>query len=548
MRDQGEAATWNTGWFLVLILAVAALLRLPGLSDLPPANYRDVALTALDALRAVAGDPRFHYTYDEGLYSNIMALFFMVFGAGDWSLRLPGALFGILTCWGVYRLGRVLGLDRAGLYGGALLAVSFWHVTLSRSGFRAILLPLLMVLSFSLLVEAIRGKGGQRSRSKNGGRQGEANDVDESRSRADAAPPAPDGAGSLWRAALGGALLGLGVHVYPTVRLAPLLLPFYLWAELGRDRTAWRRAAPRVALFVACALLIAMPMLADYVEHPEHFTYPHRVVSVFSPGVPASEVFGFLQRNTFSTLFMFHLSGDGNWRHNMAGAPMLDPITGILMIVGLLICLRSWAMPSGALLLSWLVIMLVPNVLSVEGVPHGLRTSAVLPALMLICGIGLVALERVVARMGKARIAAVSILALLSLLGIWTGYRYFVVWGNDPRVLAEHDGAYQAAARALLSAPPGVERILVANGTGWAAYGRPAEAHTYMFEMRDAPPVLVLRDNAERLALMGAPAYVALIRRSESILALIRQLNPGASIRPVDFPGLSPESPIYRIN
>jgi len=47
---------------------------------------------------------------------------------------------------------------------------------------------------------------------------------------------------------------------------------------------------------------------------------------------------------------------------------------------------------------------------------------------------------------------------------------------------------------------------------------------------------------------MGAPAYVALIRRSDSILALIRQLNPGAPIRPVDFPGLSPSSPVYRVN
>ena len=90
--------------------------------------------------------------------------------------------------------------------------------------------------------------------------------------------------------------------------------------------------------------------------------------------------------------------------------------------------------------------------------------------------------------------------------------------------------------------------ILVANGTGWSAYGRPAEAHPYMFEMRDAPPFVVLRDNIDQLALKGAPAYVALIRHSDSILALIRQLNPGAAIRPVAYPGVSPASPVYRVN
>ena len=536
MDEQGEAATWKAGWFLLLIIAAAALLRLPELSRLPPAHYRDVALTALDALRAAAGDPQIHYTFDEGLYSNIMGLFFVLCGPSDWSLRLPGALFGILTSWGVYRLGRTLGLERAGLYGAALLAVSFWHVTLSRSGFRAVLLPLLLALSFSMLIEGICGRGGR-------GRSGGAEE-----SRKGTSPNRQVRSGAPARAALGGALLGLGVHVYPTVRLAPLLLPVYLWAELGRDRAAWRRAVPAIALFVGCALLLALPMIVDYVGHPEHFTYPHRIVSVFSPGVPAAEALGFLQRNIFSTLFMFHLSGDGNWRHNVAGAPMLDPISGMLMLLGVLICLRAWTTPAGALLLSWLAVMLLPNVLSAEGVPHGLRTSTVLPSLMLICGIGLVTLERIVARRGSAKVATLSVLTLFALLGLWTGYRYFSVWGNDARVLAEHDGAYRAAAHALLSAPPGVQRILVANGTGLAAYGRPAEAHPYMFEMRDAPPLVVLPDNADRLALKGAPAFIALIQRSDAVLALIGRLNPGAPVRPVGFPGLSPDSPVYRVN
>lgn len=536
MHAQGEAAAWKSGWLLLLIIAGAALLRLSDLSRLPQAHYRDVALTALDALRAAGGDPRIHYTYDEGLYSNIMGLVFMLLGASDWTLRLPGALFGILTSWSVYRLGRVLGLERAGLYGAALLAVCFWHVTLSRSGFRAVLLPLLLALSLSLLVEGVCGGVGRRSDAAAG--ESGLETVRNGRARA----------GAPHRAALGGALLGLGVHVYPTVRLAPLLVPVYLWAELGRDRAAWRRALPSIGLFTGCALLVALPMILDYVEHPEHFTYPHRIVSVFSPGVPAAEGFRFVRSNLFATLFMFHVRGDGNWRHNLAGAPMLDPVSGVLMLLGLLICLRAWTTPAGALLLSWLALMLVPNVLSVEGVPHGLRTAAVLPSLMLICGVGLATLEGILACRGRAKLAAISILALFALLGIRTAYRYFVVWGNDPRVVAAHDGAYRSAAHALQSAPPGVRRVLVANGTGWAAYGRPAEAHPYIFEMRDAPPSVVLPENVDSLALKGEPAFVALIRRSDSVLALIRRLNPGAPIRPVDFPGLSPDSPVYRVN
>ncbi|HEU4402364.1 MAG TPA: hypothetical protein VFT43_09680, partial [Candidatus Polarisedimenticolia bacterium] len=105
------------GIFLLAVLGVAAFLRFFDLSSLPPAHYRDVALTALDALRAASGHPCLHYTYDEGLFANLMGLLFRLVGPSDWSVRAPGALFGVLTCWGVWRLGRAVGLERAGLYG-----------------------------------------------------------------------------------------------------------------------------------------------------------------------------------------------------------------------------------------------------------------------------------------------------------------------------------------------------------------------------------------------------------------------------------------------
>src|SRR5437867_9260122 len=147
---------------LIMVLAAAALLRFYDLSGLPPAHYRDVALTATDALRAASGHPRLHFTYDEGLYADLMGLVFLVLGASDWTVRAPGALFGVLTCWGVLRLGRAFERERAGLFAAALLAVSFWHVLLSRSGFRAVLLPCLLVHGMAFLVEGLRSGPGTR--------------------------------------------------------------------------------------------------------------------------------------------------------------------------------------------------------------------------------------------------------------------------------------------------------------------------------------------------------------------------------------------------
>jgi 4-amino-4-deoxy-L-arabinose transferase-like glycosyltransferase len=497
--------------FLWFVLGAAALLRFIDLSSLPPAHYRDVATTATDALRAAAGHPCLHYTYDEGLYSNLMGLVFLALGPSDWTVRAPGALFGLLTCFGVFRLGRGVGQERAGLLGAALLAVSFWHVLLSRSGFRAVLLPCLLVHAVACLAEGLEGKG-------------------------------------TGRLLAGGALFGLGIHVYPAFRFAPLILPAWLLVEWWRTRGPRKPMLRSLLLFGGAALVVAAPMLLHYVHHPEHFNFPHRVLSVFSPKVPADEVPGHLAANLKATLLMFHVSGDTNWRHNLSGAPMLDPLTGALFLVGLLVVWKRPA-PVPALLVGWLGVMLLPNLLSVEGVPHGLRSCGVLPAVALLAGTGLESALGFLTRRraGEGSLLAAAV-AVVLLIGGFTAYRYFDVWGGSPRMAEAHDAAFKAAALVLRDAPADVERFLVTNGTGFPIHGHPVETEAYLFELRDRPPVLIGPKDAARLVVSGRSALVALIQRDDRILAILRQLNPQASIVEVTGPGVSPGSPVYRLN
>ena len=517
-------ARWRPGdraWILAGILAVAAILRCAGLSRLPPAHYRDVAITALDALRAAAGHPRLHYVRDEGLYANLMAVVFRVAGTSDFTVRFQGALCGTLTCLGVFRLGRALGAARAGRYGAFLLGVSLWHVILSRSGFRAVLLPLLLTFGTALLIEGLRR----------------------------ASTP---------RLVTAGLCVGSCVHTYPASRVVPLLLACAAAAELGLDGARWRSAWRGLLTFVLVAAAIAAPMLLHYARHPEDLTDPQRIVSVFSPKLPPGTAAAYLAQSLRATVLMFHVHGDENWRHNIAGAPLLDPITGLLFVIGIgavLLTLASsrerglpWGRAGGALLLAWIPIMLLPNLLSVEGVPHALRSCGALPAIMLLAGSGAVLVEAaLVRRFGGRSIAALVIALALGLAG-FTAYRYFVVWGHEKRVWAEHDGAYRAAARALRQAPPGVARFLIANGKGFGIYGQPAEVHAYLFELRDQPPIVLGPKDGERLVLEGRPAIVALVRRDERTLALLQSLNPGAPIRAVMTGGISPDSPVFRIN
>jgi hypothetical protein len=255
---------------------------------------------------------------------------------------------------------------------------------------------------------------------------------------------------------------------------------------------------------------------------------------------------------------MFHVRGDPNWRHNIAGAPMLDPLTGVLFLVGLVAAAlmlrggltRHVTRPRGAggLLLAWMPVMLLPNLLSVEGVPHGLRSAGALPAIMLLAGFGVViAGETLAARLG-ARTAATMAVVLAVGLATLTGYRYFVSWGGDPGLAAAHDGAFRAASQALRDAPAGAARFLVANGSGFEVYGHPAEVQAYLFELRGVPTEVLGQKDAGRLAMGGRSAIVALVRRDDHVVEVIRSLNPGAAVRQVEAPGLSADSPVYRIN
>jgi dolichyl-phosphate-mannose--protein O-mannosyl transferase len=94
----------------------------------------------------------------EGLYINIdieTALIYL-FGPEPWLLRLPAAVFGILTVWDAYRPAAELFSVPIGLLACFFMATSFWHVLFSRLGLRAIAAPCFAVWTLYFLLDAMR--------------------------------------------------------------------------------------------------------------------------------------------------------------------------------------------------------------------------------------------------------------------------------------------------------------------------------------------------------------------------------------------------------
>ena len=198
----------NRHWLLAAILALAALLRLFQLTAFPPGLYPDEAMDGNDAQEALETHSfRVFYPEDngrEGLYVNVAALSIAVFGNQAWALRLPAAIFGILTVWGLYLLGAEFISVPAGLLAAFFLATSFWHLVFSRIAFRAIAAPLFLVWSLYLLLVAFR-------RAHIG-----------------------------WMI-LAGAVYGLGFYTYLAYRVTPLVV-IAIWIAKGRrgkGRAVW---------------------------------------------------------------------------------------------------------------------------------------------------------------------------------------------------------------------------------------------------------------------------------------------------------------------
>ena len=239
---------------LLAIALVAALLRLPALSDVPQGLHQDEAANAWNAYcilktgqdQVGARWPAFYY---RALGENRSALFLYALlpfqalgGLSIWTSRLPSAMCGIgtvlLTYWVVRRLfGRGTGLAAA-----ALLAINPTHIQMSRFGHEGALTPLLTLAPLAALLWAglpLDDRTGQRVRP--------------------------------WRALLAGLLTGTCCYGYPAVRL---YLPVFLTCCVVVNARGWCQLAktrPRIRALVGLTIGVAVsfgPLVYKHFSEP----------------------------------------------------------------------------------------------------------------------------------------------------------------------------------------------------------------------------------------------------------------------------------------
>jgi hypothetical protein len=421
---------------MIAILVVAAMVRYAYLGQIPQGLYMDEAADANDAVRtATMSDYRVFYPGDagrEGLWIVLMSASVGWFGHSVFAVRFWAPLAGMLTVVALCGVASRWFGSRTGLIAAWLLATSFWHVLFSRVGFRGILVPLFLVSAIYFLQAA----------------------WDES------------GARAIALAAIGGCCFGLGFYSYIPFRLAPVLAVFLLGVELASVGRHARGGRMRVFLaWAVVALMVAAPLGLHFLRQPQDFSSRMTQVSALASSTPAK----LIGKNMVRSLWMFIGKGDLNWRQNLRGMPELGYPAALFFVIGLVRVFQRdgdrWWHGRAALVIFWLLLMLVPAVLSSEGVPHALRSIGALPAAILMAAVGAEWMLRTAEqwpRVGARRhVLIVAAIVVIVVSGVSDLYRYFGVWARSGWVQQAYQAPQLRAAEELESLPASIPALVV---------------------------------------------------------------------------------------
>ncbi len=453
---------------LVLALLLAAFLRLWRLDEMPPGLYHDEAYNGLDALSLLDGKtfPQFYegwelYAQDahadnppqetrfplffEGNYGRepvhiyLMALSIKLFGPTPFAIRLVPALAGILAVLTTYLAAsqlftihnsqstihnskksaavsssRELTIHNSQstihnsipLIAAFALAVIFPAVHFSRFGLRVMLFLPVETLAVALFWRGVNGRPARFGK--------------------------PRRSDFVWFAAAG-IVLGLGLYVYAAGRLFPLLFVAFVPVWFWLDREAARRFWRPVGVMAAAAAATAVPLLLYFARYPYFFFFRIAYVANKGKGTVAGKPWLTWLLNVGRVIGGLFWRGETHLRHNLPGRPFLDPIQAVFFIIGLGRAAKERLNPRIIFLALWLLVMLLPSILSGDA-PHFGRMTGAAPVIAIFIALGVAAIAvRITHHASRFTFYAFLLLATTTL----TATAYFIRYADHPQLAAD---------------------------------------------------------------------------------------------------------------
>src|SRR5829696_550686 len=251
------APIWWQATAMLVTVAVAAVFRLQDLSSIPYGISGDEAIFGLEGRRILEEGPIGPYSpFAAGQPSGTLYLASFstwMFGSTIFAIRLVPAVAGILTVGALFAYGRRnFGVGTAVL-AAAILALSSWHIGISRLAVPLAAWPLVGLLTAGALCEALRPRRPRASRS----------------------------VPWVWWAAAG-AFAGLGVYVYDANNFFVVVLALFLAGVAVVRHRALRPLLAGVAVMAVAFLVVAAAMIRYVADNPDGYLGHTRYASIFN--------------------------------------------------------------------------------------------------------------------------------------------------------------------------------------------------------------------------------------------------------------------------
>lgn len=349
-------------WAIIILLLLAAALRLGDLERVPPPLNVDEAVNAYDAYALLkTGRDQWgnrwpitmqafnDYRRPATIYSAVP--FVAVFGLTIFGIRAMAAFWGWMTVLFTYRLARDMFDVRVGWAAALMLAISPWHIAFSRLG---------VEVSGPLLCTLVAGLdfGWRWYRTRQ----------------------------PTWLAAAGIAF-GLALYAYTTAQAFVPLLLLVVGAVFRRELWQQRRV---VLLTGVLLVVIVTPLVVAILRNPDSWNRMNAISIFADPNAQGWKTLLAQWIGHFSPDYLF-LRGDAQPVHHAPGFGQLYWIELLLAPLGLYGLLHCRDRKAMFLLLAWIALGPVPAALTRQdmGSANSMRGIAGLPGWAILSGLGL---------------------------------------------------------------------------------------------------------------------------------------------------------------
>ncbi len=311
------------------------------------------------------------------LYFYVLLTSLKTFGINTFALRFPAAIFGILSVVIFYFILKIIYqkniLYRQGIALSLpiILLTSRWFLNFTRFSFEATFLLFLELMSIYFLL-----KFDEFSKAKSPGflanRQGP-----------------PWGCGGLKNSEssfyliISGLFAGLAFLSYTPGRIFFLLPVMYLFLTIKQ----WNNVTIKQFLLFLIPFIIIITPLTTYLMSNKDIRVDQQFF-LKNNEVTINEKIGGLWSNISKTSLMFNFKGDVNGRHNYPNKPALNPIMGILFLIGLITATTNYVLrTTNYFFLFYFLISLFPALMTYPWEnPNMLRTFTALPSIVYFVG------------------------------------------------------------------------------------------------------------------------------------------------------------------